>query len=74
MNGPGPCETQQSALQYVVVILSALNVALNTWLAQRRMRADEREYRRDGNGHGPGPLDQGSIDRGPKHGDVARKK
>jgi len=32
----------------LVIILGALNVALNTWLVNRRSRADAREYKRNG--------------------------
>lgn len=70
----GPCDQQVTSLQYVVVILSALNVALNTWLAQRRRKADEREYKRDGNGLDHQPLNQEAIDHAPKRGHIAGKK
>lgn len=38
-------------LQYIVAIMAALNVALNTWLVNRRSKADKREHEKNGNGH-----------------------
>lgn len=33
-------------VQIAVAVMAALNVALNTWLVQRRKKADEREAQR----------------------------
>jgi len=44
---PFSCTT----LQFMIAVLAALNVALNTWLVNRRSRADKREEIRNGNGH-----------------------
>ena len=41
---------------WLALVLGALNVALNTWLVNRRVRADEREYKRNGT---PDPAFQG---------------
>jgi hypothetical protein len=38
------------ALHFMIAILAAFNVALNTWLVNRRSQADKREAKRDGNG------------------------
>ena len=43
----GPCPQVNNEIQYLIAILAALNVALNTWLANRRSRADRREYHRE---------------------------
>lgn len=39
------------ALHFMIAILAALNVALNSWLVNRRSKADRRENERNGNGH-----------------------
>lgn len=47
---------------YLTVILAALNVALNSWLAHRRLQADKREFKRNGSGNGPvGPSGTASA-------------
>lgn len=45
--------TGATGLGILTVTLAALNVALNSWLAHRRLAADKREFKRNGNGHGP---------------------
>jgi len=40
-----------NTLHLLVAVLAALNVALNTWLVNRRSQADKREEKRNGNGH-----------------------
>lgn len=45
-----PCSTGEGWLGALVIILAALNVALNTWLVNRRYNADRREHKRNGIG------------------------
>lgn len=52
-----PCSTTPIMLHYANAILNALNIALVSWLAHRRMQADIREHRRNGEA-----LDQKAID------------
>lgn len=54
-----PCAGARVDLQLLNAFLAALNVALATWLANRRLSADKREA----NGKN-GPLDQKGIDSG----------
>lgn len=56
-----PCVNQPAGLTILAICLGALNVALNTWLVNRRLAADSRE--RNGNGkrvvqHGPRRQDE----------------
>lgn len=43
--------TSCAALHFFIAVLAAMNVALNTWLVNRRSRADKREAQKDGNGY-----------------------
>lgn len=59
-----PCSGPTFALQVLIVVLGALNVALATWLAHRRARADRRDnghqlrcsQRSDASGSSRGPI------------------
>lgn len=57
MNEVGPCEGPTLGLQYLIVVLGAINTAFAAWLVNRRARADRRD-----NGRNDGPLDQATID------------
>lgn len=56
----GPCELVTSYMPVLNAVLNALQLALVTWLVQRRKAADVREQ----NGNAT-KLDQRSIDAGP---------
>lgn len=45
------CSNTMALVHLVLGVLGALNVALGTWLAHRRFRADRRERKRNGDGH-----------------------
>lgn len=48
--------TSMAVVHLVLGVLAALNVALNTWLVNRRFHADRREHKRNGT---PDPAFQG---------------
>jgi len=50
------------ALHFMMVILAAFNVALNTWLVNRRSKADQREAKRNGNGYAQGGTVAGNVE------------
>jgi len=45
------CSNTMALVHLVLGVLGALNVALGTWLAHRRLWADRRERKRNGDGH-----------------------
>jgi hypothetical protein len=57
----GPCVSPMipNGVHYLIAILSAVNIALNTWLVNRRARADNREQQRNSR-----RISQKSIDSG----------
>jgi len=46
------CSNNMVLVHFALGILGAMNVALGTWLAHKRSRADKRERKRDSNGMG----------------------
>lgn len=56
----GPCTFWWASLPALNAILNALQLALVTWLVQKRAAADGRE-----NGRAHSKMDQRSIDSGP---------
>jgi len=46
-----PCSNTPIGIHALNALLNALNIALVTWLVHRRARADQREHKRNGNGH-----------------------
>jgi len=59
--GPiGPCQGATRDVQIINAVLAALNVALATWLVNRRAKADKRE--------------NGKYDDGPQHRSLAARR